>query len=121
MIRSLSRRRRCARASAELVLDRVERDRLEVVERERLLVALRLRLLPLPDDRDPLRVLPLRVPPLRFAPLELEPLDRLELDRPELDFFEPPLLACGMLPPLDEPRESRTLHTGSVDVQSAAA
>jgi hypothetical protein len=117
MIRSFSRRSRCARASDELALERVEADRLAPVERERLLAELRPRLAPV-DDRE----LPRAVPPPRFEapdPERLE-LDRAELDRPELDRPDPPLLACGMLPPSVQVGDLPHPTSVTVGVQSAA-
>jgi hypothetical protein len=95
MIRSLSLRRRCAAASklasAASEAVRADRDRLVLVlppafdERARLLVLL---------ERDRL-----------LAPLDRG--DSVDDDRarrepaPEPDLLEPPLLACGMVPPCD--------------------
>jgi hypothetical protein len=89
MIRSFTLRIRLATSSsrASAPVERVERERLVLLERERL-VELFDRVLRLVLDFAPPRELPL----LRLVPL----------DRPlELDLLEPPLLACGMLPPLD--------------------
>jgi hypothetical protein len=112
MMRSFSRRSRCARASAALPPLPAERDAL--VERERLL---ELRLL---EDRALLRPLELlRFDPpevLRLEALELDRLDpdRLELERPEPDLPDPPLLACGMFPPLDYLGDLGTLLPGAL-------
>jgi hypothetical protein len=101
MIRSLSLRRRCAaasrRASAAGAAVRVDRDLLAVVreplldERARLALLERARLLALAE----------RPPPLALP----ERVDFVDDDRglrepvPDPDLLEPPLLACGMVPP----------------------
>lgn len=102
MIRSLSFRIRLAtsskRASAPLLAERVERERLVLAERLALLV-LRLRV-PLELLRVPVEPLLLRLEPLRALELRVLRFAPPEPDRPlEPDLFDPPLLAWGMLPP----------------------
>src|SRR5437588_9174704 len=103
MIRSFSCRSRWAaaskRASAEPRAAPADRDR-PAPERAALFVA-RERLLVAPERVDFAE--DERVDPDRLVPERVDP-DRVDDDRarppvPELDLPEPPLLACGLLPP----------------------